>query len=123
MQLTHKIALRPTPEQADYFARACGTVRRVWNWALDEWKRQYAAGCKPNAMALKKQLGAIKYRDPQWLDEDGQPWFKTIHRDAHAQPFAYLGKAWKRYFADRKAGKPVSEPQFKKKGRCRDSFA
>lgn len=27
--ITHKIALRPTPEQADYFKRACGTARKV----------------------------------------------------------------------------------------------
>lgn len=122
MQLTHKIALYPTPEQADYFARACGTARRVWNWALGEWNKQYAAGQKPNAMALKKQFNAIKYNDPQWHDENGQPWLKTIHRDAHAQPFAHLARAWNRFFADIKAGKPGHEPQFKKKGRCRDSF-
>jgi len=122
VQLTHKIALCPTPEQADYFKRACGTARKVWNWALAEWRRQYAAGGKPNAMSLKKQFNAIKYRDPEWLDEDGQPWLKTIHRDAHAQPFAYLAKAWDRFFADIKAGKPAHEPQFKKKGKCRDSF-
>jgi len=71
MHLTHKIALRPTPEQADYFNCACGTARRVWNWALAEWKKQYVAGQKPNAMALKKQFNAIKYSDPQWLDEKG----------------------------------------------------
>lgn len=122
MQLTHKIALCPTPEQSDYFARACGTARRVWNWALGEWNRQFVAGQKPNAMALKKQFNAIKYSDPQWLDEDGQPWLKTIHRDAHSQPFAHLAKAWNRFFVDIKAGKPAHEPQFKKKGRCRDSF-
>ena len=63
MHLTHRIALRPTPEQADYFKRACGTARRVWNWALAEWNRQYAAGQKPNAMALKRQFNAIKYSD------------------------------------------------------------
>ena len=122
MQLSHKIALCPTPEQADYFNRACGTARRVWNWALGEWNRQYAAGQKPNAMALKKQFNVIKYSDTQWLDENGQPWLKTIHRDAHAQPFAHLAKAWNRFFAEIKAGKPAHEPQFKKKGRCRDSF-
>lgn len=122
MQLTHKIALCPTLEQADYFNRACGTARRVWNWALGEWNKQYAAGRKPNAMALKKQFNAIKYHDPQWLDASGQPWLKTIHRDAHAQPFAHLAKAWNRFFADIQAGKPAHEPQFKKKGRCRDSF-
>jgi len=122
MQLTHKIAIFPTPEQADYFVRACGTARRVWSWALAEWKRQYAAGRKPNAMALKKQFNAIKYSDRQWLDENGQPWLKTIHRDAHAQPFAHLAKAWNRFFDDIKSGKPAHEPRFKKKGRCRDGF-
>jgi hypothetical protein len=74
------------------------------------------------ARAVEEEFNAIKYRDPEWLDANGQPWLKTIHRDAHAQPFAYLEKAWKRYFADRKAGKPASEPQFKKKGKSRDSF-
>jgi putative transposase len=122
MQLTHKIALCPTPEQVDYFKRACGTARRVWNWALNEWNKQYASGGKPNAMALKKQFSAIKYTDPQWLDEKGRPWLRDIHRDAHAQPFAHLAKAWERFFTDLKAGKQAHPPRFKKKGRCRDSF-
>jgi putative transposase len=122
MQRTHKIARCPTPEQVDYFKRACGTARRVWNWALNEWNRQYAAGGRPNAMALKKQFNAIKYTDPQWLDEKGRPWLRDIHRDAHAQPFAHLAKAWERFFTDLKAGKEAHAPRFKKKGRCRDSF-
>jgi putative transposase len=106
----------------NYFGRACGTARRVWNWALAEWNRQYAAGGRPNAHALKRQFNAIKYLDADWLDEDGQPWLKTMHRDSHAQPFAHLGKAWARFFKDVKAGKPAHAPQFKKKGRCPDSF-
>ena len=114
MHLTHKIALRPTPEQADYFARACGTARKVWNWALDEWSKQYAGGGKPNAMALKKQFNAIKY--------ELYPWLRDIHRDAHAQPFTHLGKAWTTFFSDLKAGKQAHEPRFRKKGRCLDSF-
>ncbi|MBI5782094.1 MAG: IS200/IS605 family element transposase accessory protein TnpB [Rhodocyclales bacterium] len=122
MHLTHKIALCPTPAQADYFKRACGTARRVWNWALAEWNKQYAASGKPNAMALKKQFNALKYSDPQWLDKNGHPWLRDIHRDAHARPFDHLAKAWSRFFADLKAGKPAHAPQFKKKGRCRDSF-
>jgi putative transposase len=122
VRLSHKIALRPTPEQVDYFKRACGTARRVWNWALAEWNRQYEAGRQPNAMALKKQFNAVKYRDPEWLDENGQPWIKTIHRDAHAQPFKNLKRAWARFFKDLREGKEAFEPKFKKKGRCRDSF-
>ena len=141
MQLTHKIALRPTPEQAEYFKRACGTARRGWNWALDEWNRQYAAGLKPSAKALKKQFNAIKYTDPRWLDEKGRPWIRTVHRDAHAQPFKHLERAWSRFFAEVKAGARIAPndkaqrralrrqgvrlaypPTFKKKGRSKDSF-
>ena len=122
MQLAHKIALRPTPEQVEYFKRACGTARRVWNWALNEWNRQYAAGGRPNAQVLKKQFNAIKYTDPQWLDENGRPWLRAIHRDAHARPFKNLAKAWGRYFAELKEGEEAHKPQLKKKGRCRDSF-
>jgi putative transposase len=114
VQLAHKIALSPTSEQAGYFARACGTARKVWNWALDEWNKQYAAGQKPNAMALKKQFNAIKYQL--------YPWLTDIHRDAHAQAFTHLARAWSRFFAQIKAGQRAHEPKFKKKGRCRDRF-
>ncbi|MGX9221408.1 RNA-guided endonuclease InsQ/TnpB family protein [Massilia varians] len=122
MLLAHRIRIDPTLEQRGYFARAAGTARRVWNWALAEWQRQAAAGCKPNAMALKKQFNRIKYADPAWLDENGQPWLRTVHRDAHAQPFTNLARAWSRYFEQRRAGTPAYPPAFKKKGRCRDVF-
>lgn len=122
MLLSHRIRLDPTPAQRDYFARAAGTARRVWNWALAEWRRRVAAGEKPNAMALKKTFNRIKYSDPGWIDADGRPWLRTIHRDAHAQPFAHLARAWTRYFEQRRAGQPAYAPRFKKKGRCRDSF-
>ncbi len=49
----HKIRLHPTSEQANYFTRAAGTARFVFNGALAEWKAQYEAGGKPNATALK----------------------------------------------------------------------
>ena len=60
MLLSHRIRLDATLEQRDYFARAAGTARRVWNGALAEWKRQSCRGRHPNAMALKKQFNAIK---------------------------------------------------------------
>jgi putative transposase len=73
-------------------------------------------------MALKKAFNRIKYSDPDWLDADGTPWLRTIHRDAHAQPFANLAKAWSRYFEQRRAGQLAHAPLFKKKGRSTDSF-
>jgi putative transposase len=114
MQLTHKIALKPTKEQVVYFQKAAGTSRFVWNWALAKWKEQYAAGEKPKAMALKKLFNSIKYQE--------FPWLKEMHRDSHAQPFAYLATAWNRFFSDIKANKIAHEPKFKKKNCTRDSF-
>lgn len=122
MLLSHKIRLEATPEQRDYFARAAGTARKVWNWALDQWHSQVALGLRPQAKTLKKAFNAIKYIHPDWLDEQGSPWLKTIHRDAHAQPFTHLERAWSRYFKQRQAGERAFPPVFKKKGRCRDSF-
>ena len=122
MLLAHRIRIDASPAQREYFVRAAGTARRVWNWALSEWQRQLAAGARPNAMALKKQFNAIKYSDPDWLDGDGNPWLRTIHRDAHAQPFADLAKAWSRYFDERRAGRPAYPPRFKRKGRSPDRF-
>jgi len=122
MLLAHRIRIDANVAQRDYFARAAGTARRVWNWALAEWQRQAALGRKPNALALKKQFNAIKYLDPAWLDADGNPWLRTIHRDAHAQPFANLARAWHRYFERRRAGEKAHPPRFKTKGCCTDSF-
>ena len=42
--------------QRVYFARAAGTARFAWNWALGEWKSQYKAGGKPTEVSLRKQL-------------------------------------------------------------------
>jgi transposase len=65
---THKIRLQPTSEQANYFARAAGTSRFVWNWALAEWNRQYEAGGKPTAFKLKKQFNEMRREQYPLLD-------------------------------------------------------
>lgn len=108
MILAHKIQIDPTRKQANYFARACGTSRFVWNWALAEWSRQYEAGEKPNGLKLKKQFNAIKYEQ--------FPWLEGIHRDAHAQPFSNLQSAFVAFFKKR-----AKRPRFKRKG-VHDSF-
>lgn len=114
MLIAHRIELAADVDQEAYFRQACGTDRFTWNWALTEWNRQYDAGLKPNALALKRQFNAIKY---------GQfPWLNDIHRDAHADAFARLAKAWNQFFADIKKGVAAHVPTFKCKGKCRESF-
>lgn len=106
---SHKIALDPTPDQEQQFRRAAGVARFTWNWALAEWLRQYKAGLKPTALGLKKQFNAVK----------GElfPWVYDSPRDANAQPFANLGRAYARFF-----DKEARKPRFKKKGKCKDAF-
>jgi putative transposase len=109
MQRTHKIRLDPTCKQRRYFARASGTHRFVFNWALAEWNRQYEAGEKPNSNNLKKQFNATY--------KEAFPWVSQTHRDCHSQPFADLQTAFGNFFAKR-----GREPVFKSRNKDRRSF-
>lgn len=108
MILAHKIALDPNNEQATYFAKAAGTARFAWNWALGQWQDQYKAGSKPNEMALRKQLNAIK--------DEKFPWMGDVTKNAPQQAIKNLGAAFKNFFEGR-----TKYPSFKKKG-VHDSF-
>ncbi len=110
----HKIRLNPTEEQTIYFAKAAGTARFVWNWALAEWNRQYEAGEKPTALKLKKQFNEIR--------RERFPWTWDVTKNASDQPFLDLGKAFTAFFEGVKKGKRVGRPKFKSKKRSRSSF-
>lgn len=77
MVRSHKIRLVRNQEQAVYFAKACGTARFAWNWALAEWNRLYEAQKadssqpKPSEGGLRRQVNAVK-REPYPLDARSQ---------------------------------------------------
>jgi putative transposase len=105
----HKIRLHPTPEQVISIARAAGTARFVWNWALAEWNRQYEAGERPTALKLKKQFNEIR--------REQFPWTWEVTKNASDQPFLDLGKAFTAFFEGR-----ARRPRFKSKKRSKPSF-
>jgi putative transposase len=105
----HKIRFHPTSEQANYFARAAGTSRFVWNWALAEWNRQYEAGEKPTAFLLKKQFNEIR--------REQFPWTWEVTKNASDQPILDLGKAFTAFFEGK-----ARRPRFKSKKRSKPSF-
>lgn len=105
----HKIRLHPTLEQAVYFAKAAGTSRFVWNWALAEWNRQYEAGEKPTPLKLKKQFNEIR--------REQFPWTWKVTKNASDQPFLDLGKAFTAFFEGK-----ARRPTFKSKKRRKPSF-
>ena len=115
MIISHKIRLAPNNKQATYFAKAVGTARFAYNWALAEWQTQYAAWKddnsqpKPSQFSLRKQLNAIK--------REQFPWMLAVTKNAPQMAIIQLGQAFKNFFAGR-----AKYPQFKKKGKSRDSF-
>ncbi|MCW9087977.1 MAG: transposase [Gammaproteobacteria bacterium] len=109
MIIAHKIALDPNNVQATYFARAAGTARFAYNWALAEWQRQYEAWKqdnslpKPSQAALRRQLNAIK--------REQFPWMLEVTKNAPQMAIMQLGEAFKNFFAGR-----AKYPKFRKKG-------
>ena len=109
MLMAHRIALDLNNVQATYMARAAGTARFAYNWALAEWKRQYEAWKpdnslpKPSQAALRRQLNSIK--------REQFPWMLEVTKNAPQMAIIQLGDAFKNFFAGR-----AKYPQFRKKG-------
>ncbi|MGH2507873.1 MAG: RNA-guided endonuclease InsQ/TnpB family protein [Ktedonobacteraceae bacterium] len=110
----HKIRLHPTPEQATYFAKAAGTARYAFNWAVAEWKRQYEAGGKPSALKLRTQFHAHR--------REQLPWTYDVTKCAIEGAFMDVAAAFKNFFEGHKTGRKTGYPQFKSKKRSKQSF-
>ena len=102
MLRAHKIELRINNKQATYFAKACGAARKAYNWALDEWQKQYQAGGKPSEAALRRQLNSIKHK--------AFPWMLEVTKNAPQMAIMQLGNAFKNFFSKR-----AQYPAFRKK--------
>jgi putative transposase len=109
MIVAHKIALDPNNQQSTYFAKAAGTARFAYNWALAEWQRQYEAWKadntlpKPSQAALRRQLNSIK--------AEQFPWMLEVTKNAPQMAIIQLGAAFKNFWAGR-----AKYPKFRKKG-------
>lgn len=109
MILAHKIALDPNNEQRTYFAKAAGTARFAFNWALAEWQKQYDAWKldngleRPSQYSLRRQLNAVKRTD--------YPWMAEVTKNAPQMAIIQLGEAFKNFWAKR-----ARYPTFRRKG-------
>ena len=115
--LGFKTKLVPTPEQVQYFARACGVARFAYNWALEQWHEQYRAHKAdpesvplPNECALRRKLNKIKRQE--------FPWMLDVTKCAPQFAIKSLGKAYDNHFRN---PKHFGFPKFKRKFR-NDSF-
>lgn len=109
MLVAHKIALKANNKQKTYFARAAGTARFAYNWALTEWCKQYEARKNdaslpsPSQAALRRQLNSIKRVQ--------FPWMLEVTKNAPQMAIIQLGVAFKNFFAG-----TAKYPVYRKKG-------
>jgi putative transposase len=102
MILAHKIELKTNNKQGTYFKKACGAARKAYNWALEEWQKQYQAGGKPTEAALRRQLNSIK--------REQFPWMLEVTKNAPQMAIIQLGDAFRNFFAKR-----AQYPRYRKK--------
>lgn len=107
-RLAHKIELSPNSNEEQYFKKAAGVSRFVWNWGLDNWRKQYSTGKKTSGYSLKKEFNALK--------KLSYPWTYEVTKYASQQPFIHLQHAFNKFFR-----KESGYPKFKCKGQ-NDSF-
>ena len=119
----HVIRLKPNNKQAAYFAKACGVARLAYNWALNEWQRQYQADktyrdyCttnnlpiddsqlnKPSQGKLRKQFNAIK--------REQYPFMLEVTKCSPQMAIIQLGDAFNRFFKGQ-----AKYPKSRKKGK------
>ena len=126
MNRSHVIRLNTTPEQEEYFRKACGVARHAYNWALARWKETRAEGKRVKMKDLKAEYNKIK--------GEQFPWCYEVTKCAPEQAFSDLGQAFSNYWRmkkqgtqpklkhPRKDGEEVGFPHFKSKKRDRLSF-
>lgn len=109
MLMAHRIALDLNHKQATYFAKACGVARFAYNWALQEWQKQYeehkkdSTRQKPSETALRRLLNSIKHEQ--------FPWMLEVTKNAPQMAIIQLGQAFKNFFSGK-----AKYPKFRKKG-------
>ena len=108
MILAHKIRLYPTREQETLLNKSCGVARFAYNWALEEWCRQYKEGGKPTMYKIDKQFNAIK--------KEHFPFVLEVSKCCAQCSIHNLGKAFSSFLS-----KKSKYPSFHKKGQ-KDSF-
>ncbi len=114
MKRAHRIALRPTPEQASLFGQHAGYARFACNWAVGEFK----AGLEVGEWLSERTLR------PRWNKVKGMiaPWSAPLSQNAAKYAIIDFGQAvdnWSTYHKRLKAGQPggrrVGFPRFKRR--------
>lgn len=89
---TYKFRIYPNEEQKVLLEKHFGSVRFVYNWALDFSQQQYKTNGKYlgwMSIATSKELKQLKLENT---------WLKEINSQSICNSMAHLGKAFDRFF-------------------------
>lgn len=143
----YRFALDPNSSQLDALRSHAGAARWAYNHALaakrlahqqrsaairalvdagldQDQARQQVAIKVPAKAAIQKAWNQIK-GDSRTGVEGISPWWHEVSTYAFQSAFIDADTAWQNWWnsrTGRRAGKPLGEPRFKRKHRCRDSF-
>jgi putative transposase len=108
------LRLDPNRVQASALARACGTRRWAYNWALEQQKQAYAATGRFLGPAEQMRSIVRLKRTPEYA------WLQQVSKCAPAAAIQDLHQALMTYLL-RLKGSRLGFPRFKKKGVGRES--
>ena len=121
-----KVEIKPTAKQREQFAKAFGTRRWCWNWALDTYEKTLKESDKfLTSFDLDPMLNELRRTQPEqygWIGE-----VNTMIKSESLKDFSLSVKAWCKLLKEaRRAPSKVKvnkgRPKFKKKGFCQESF-
>ena len=102
MLLSHKVELRPTPDQLDYFEKACGLRRHCWNHMLAWFSQKDSDGklifkwSKSEAYQFYMKVLRVEF-----------PWYSEVSSRVTRNIIDDLDNAFKHFFRRVKNGTAV----------------
>ena len=114
MKRSHRIALKPTPEQESLFSQHAGYARFAYNWAAGEFKAGLDVGEWLPDRTLRPRWNRIKPIIAQWAAALSQNAAKYAIID-FGQAAASWGDYRRRVKAGRRDGRRAGFPRFKRR--------
>ena len=114
MKRSHRIALKPTPEQESLFSQHAGYARFAYNWAVGEFKAGLDVGEWRPDRTLRPRWNKIKSIIAPWAATLSQNAAKYAIID-FGQAAASWGDCRRRVKAGRRDGRRAGFPRFKRR--------
>ena len=114
MKRSHRIALKPTPEQETLFGQHAGYARFAYNWALGEFKAGLDVGEWLGERTLRPRWNKVKGMIASWGGELSQNAAKYAIIDL-GQAAESWGKYRRKVKAGQRPGRRVGFPRFKRR--------